>query len=140
MICAACGHEAHAENACQDCGRNNGTCWQRIRITGGDGDQMAAGQIDLATGMESKPCMNCKSFEKDNRRLQRHIVAHGLTPNERGQFTTPIARDFKGRRSLKIDPRDFGFCRNQSIVVDMLATCPNWKPVNTAAELASRIR
>lgn len=140
MICPACGHQAHAENACEDCGRSNGTCWQRIRITGGDGDQMAAGQIDLATGTEPHPCMNCKSFEKDNKRLQRHIVAHGLTPDEHGRFTTPIARDFKGRRSLKLDPRDFGWCRFEARVVDMLATCPEWKPVRTAADLASRIR
>lgn len=111
-----------------------------MRLVGGDGDQSAAGVIDLATGFEAKPCMNCRSFEKDTSRLARHLLSQGLVPDAAGYFETPIARDFKGRRSLRLHPRDHGWCRKNCQVVDMLATCEEWSPVTTRAELASRIR
>lgn len=140
MSCSACGHEDHGEAPCTACAANNGTCWQKIRVTGGDGDRAAAGVIDLAQGMEPRPCMNCKSFEMDRSRLEQHLLAQGLKPDALGMFETPIAKEFKGRRSLKLDPRNFGWCRKECSVVDMLATCPAWTPISTREDLASRIR
>ena len=138
--CAHCGHAAHGDEACSICAANNGTCWQRPRIVSGDGDRAAGGTIDLATGLEQKPCCLCKSFEKDVSRLQRHIIAKGLEVDAAGNFTTPIAKDFAGRRSLKLNIHNFGWCRRNCEVVDLMATCPAWKPVRTASELESRIK
>lgn len=138
--CPACSHAAHGSDGCGDCAILNTTCWQRIQIVGGDGDRAAAGEIDLATGMETRPCLNCKSFEADRTRLIQHIVAMGLVPDANGIFETPIAKDFKGRRSLKLDVRNFGWCKKDCCVVDMLASCPRFRPLRTAEELATRIR
>lgn len=140
MACAGCGHEDHAPNPCAACSAANTTCWQGIKITGGDGDRSASGQIELAHGLEERPCLSCRSFEKDTPRLIRHLLRHKLTPDENGIFTTPIAKDFPGRVSMRIDPRSSGFCRRDAIVVDMLATCPEYKSVRTVSEFESRIR
>lgn len=138
--CQHCGHAAHGESSCQACAGTNSTCWQRPRIVSGDGDREAGGKIDLATGLEQRPCCVCRSFEKDSSRLQRHIIAKGLIVDGDGNFETPIAKDFKGRRSLKLNLHNFGWCRRNAEVVDALATCPAWKPVRTSSELESRIK
>ena len=139
-VCPACSHSAHGDGPCAGCATENDTCWQRIQVVGGDGDTSGYGEIELASGMEAKPCLHCISFEKDATRLQQHIVAHGLKPNARGKFETPIAKDFKGRKSLQIDVRDFGWCRKNCQVVDMLASCESFRPLRTIEQLRTRIR
>jgi hypothetical protein len=125
---------------CASCGAENSACGA-IQITGGDGTTSASGKIDLASGMEPRPCLHCVSFEKDEPKLIRHLLRHcKLAPDENGVFTTPIAKDFPGRRSMQIDPKSHGWCRRDTIVVDMLATCSNWKGVRTISEFASRIK
>lgn len=139
MACTECGHNDHGTGPCPTCAASNSQCWQQIKITGGDGDTRATGQIEMATGLESKPCLMCKSFERDQPKLIRHLLRLKLTPDENGIFTTPIAKDIPGRQSLKLDPRSYGWCRKQTIVVDMLATCPDWTLTRTFDELASRV-
>ncbi len=114
--------------------------WRPIEIVGGDGQRDAAGRVELATGTEPHPCMMCRSFEKDEKRLVNHLLAAGLKPEPDGSFTTPIAQDFKGRNSLKIIPSQWGWCRKNLHPTDMLANCPDWEQVRTASEMASRIR
>lgn len=115
------------------------TGWQGIsHVVGGEG--YARGDIELVKGTEERPCMMCKSWEKDEKRLIEHLLAHGLEPRPDGKFVTPIAKDFPGRQSLTIDPRSWGFCRFESRPTDCLATCPAWQPVVKAEDLASRIR
>lgn len=139
MACTECGHDDHGTGPCSTCAASNSQCWQQIRITGGDGDRSATGQIEMAHGLEQHPCLMCRSFEKDRDKLVRHLIRLKLTPDENGIFTTPIAKDIPGRQSLKLDPRNFGWCRKQTLVVDMLATCPDWTLTRTFDELASRI-
>jgi hypothetical protein len=115
--------------------------WRPIELVGGDGQQDAAGRVELATGQEERPCLMCRSWENvDKKRLIEHILSKGLKPNERGNFETPIAKDFKGRKSLELDPNQSGYCRRDGIVTDMLATCENWKPTRTIAEFQQRMR
>ena len=76
----------------------------------------------------------------DATRLKRHIIAKGLEVDPDGNFTTPIARDYPGRRSLKLNVHNFGWCRLRCEVVDLMATCPSFELVRTASELESRIR
>lgn len=84
--------------------------------------------------------MMCRSFENtDKRKLVEHLLSKGLKPNEQGKFETPIAKDFVGRKSLAIDPKTCGYCRRDGIVVDMLATCENWRPTRTLAEFQRRM-
>lgn len=138
--CPGCGHDAHAPKPCAACALGNNTCFTGIEITGGDGDQAALGDIELATGMERNPCLLCRNFEKDKQKLIRHLMACKLEPDENGHFLTPIAKDFPGRKSLKINPNTFGFCRMDGIVVDMLGTCDSFTAVRTSGELESRIK
>ena len=85
--------------------------------------------------------MMCRSFEKDNRRLIQHLLARGLTMEADGCFITPIARAVSpDRKSIRLDPRSYGYCNKETMPVDMLASCENWSPVKTRAELLSRIR
>ena len=115
--------------------------WRPLEVVGGDGETDAAGVVELATGTESRPCAMCRSWENvDQNKLIRHIMAHGLKPNERGNFTTPIAKDFVGRKSLELDPKSSGFCRRDSIITDMLATCENWQPTISLSDFQQRMR
>lgn len=139
MNCAGCGHVAHMPDPCASCGAENNACGG-IQITGGDGTTSASGKIELASGMEPRPCLHCVAFEQDKSRLIRHLLRNKLVPDENGIFTTPIVQDFNDRTSMKIDPKTFGWCRNQTMVVDMLATCPSWRGVRTISEFASRIK
>ena len=110
------------------------TGWQPITGIEGDGDVNARGRIELATGTEKNPCFSCKSFEQDERRLIEYLQRRGLEPDKRGHFRTPIAKDFPGRKSMVIDPKSFGWCRRDSLVTDMLATCEGWKQKDKAAD------
>jgi hypothetical protein len=116
------------------------TGWKPILVEGGDGAQYAKGRVEMVTGVETRPCLNCRSWEKDDRRLIEYFLAKGLTQLSDGTFETPIAKDVPGRKSLVIDPASWGFCRRQSIATDMLASCEDFQPVRTAAELQSRIK
>jgi hypothetical protein len=141
MACADCGHGDHGTSPCQTCAlAGQGTCWQRSIITGGDGVRTAASRIDLATGKEENPCFLCRSFEKSDRRLREYFASRGLTPLPDGSYETPIAKDFKGRKSLRIHPQNYGWCRRDAIATDILATCLNFTQVRTASEMESRIK
>ena len=94
----------------------------------------------MATGQEENPCFLCRSFEKSDRRLREYFSSRGLTPLPDGSYETPIAKDFKGRKSLKIHPQNFGWCRRDAIAVDIMATCANFQQVRTASEMESRIK
>jgi hypothetical protein len=99
-----------------------------------------AGLIQPATGIEAKPCFTCRSWEKDTRKLMQHFTSHGLTPDAEGYYETPIAKEINGRKSLRIHPRDNGFCNKQCCVSHMNATCPDWTPTRFASELALKVR
>lgn len=116
------------------------TGWKPLKIVGGDGDQHAASRVEMVRGTEARPCLTCKHWERDERRLIEHLLAHGLELRDDGKFVTPIARDLPGRKSLVIDPKQSGFCRAESSVTQDLATCEKWQPVTTMSELQSRIR
>ena len=138
--CPSCPHPAHGVEPCPTCAGEGGTCWTRIKLAGGDGDRAAAGTVEMASGFEERPCVMCRSFLKDNARLIQHLLARGLKMEPDGSFVTPIAQDIPGRKSLRIDPRSFGYCNKQTMPVDMLASCEDWAPVRTREELMSRIR
>lgn len=102
----------------------------------------AKGVISTATGMEEKPCFTCARWEKDNRKLIQYFISKGLRADENGIFTTPIVQDFgDGRRSMEIDPKDWGFCRKLVMPTHMLAgaQCPEWKPVTLVQDLKGKI-
>lgn len=138
--CPECPHEQHFPNPCSACAAQNSTCVQSVQITGGDGVRTARGAIEMATGFEQRPCLICRHFEKDEQKLIRHLLRNKLTPDENGIFLTPIAKDFPGRKSMKIDPKTYGWCRLDTIVTDMLATCSSFSPARTSSELQSRIK
>ena len=145
MTCPECPHEAHFPGPCAGCATLNTTCIQGVTPTGVHYDERkntveARGQIEMATGVEERPCCLCRSFEMDRPKLIRHLLRHKLTPNEDGTFTTPIVKDFPGRKSMVIDPKTYGWCRRDTIPVDMLATCAAFRPVRTSSELESRIK
>lgn len=98
-----------------------------------------AGRIVPASGLALKPCMMCRSFEKDEQRLRQHFHARGLRPDSNGFYETPIALEIKGRKSLRMHPRDFGWCRREGSVVHMNATCELFCETTTRADLAAKL-
>lgn len=141
MSCQACGHDDHTPGPCPACAAANTTCWQQIRIVGGDGDQAAHGQIDMATGVETRPCVMCRRWDNVGpKRVAEHLMARGLEAASDGTFVTPIAKDFPGRKSLRLDPRNFGFCKRDMILTDSMSSCPAWAPTRTEAEFKQRMR
>jgi len=115
------------------------TGWRPIKNIVGD-DNAATGQVEMATGLEQRPCIVCRSWEKDTKRLIEHFLANGLKPRPDGTFVTPIAQDIPGRKSMVINPPDWGYCKRELRPTDGLATCDAWTPVRTASELQSRIK
>lgn len=109
------------------------------RIVRDPTDGQTKGIIQIAKGQQPKPCYMCRSFEQDNTKLIQHFLARGLQPDENGCFEQPIP-DIKDRKSLKIHPDDYGYCRRDCIVVGMDATCENWKLTQSRSELAGKIR
>jgi hypothetical protein len=141
MSCPACNHADHGNGPCAECtAAGTGTCWQRIRIVGGDGDQAAHGVVEMATGKEVRPCVMCRKWELVNtHRMVEHFLAHGLEAQPDGTFKTPIAKDYPGRKSLVLDPKNFGFCRADLIPVEAQATCGAWVPTKRLGELQDRL-
>lgn len=103
-------------------------------------DGKAKGLIQPATGLETKPCFTCKSWEKDNRKLIQYLVARGLKPDAEGHFETPIASDFPGRKSMRIHPRDYGYCRRNCYPSAMNASCSGWQPTLFVNDLALKVK
>lgn len=140
-LCAACGHPNHGAEPCIACNQQqSGTCWQSIRIVGGDGDQTATGLIDLATGKETQPCLMCRKWENvATARVVEYFLARGLEAQPDGKFKTPIVKDYPGRKSLVLDPKNFGFCRRDLIPTDAQATCDGWVPTKHLSEFQDRM-
>lgn len=113
---------------------------RKIIIAGGDGDTYARGNVQLAQGTETRPCCVCRSWEKDKNKIIKHFHSKKLRLMPDGCFETPIALDFPGRQSMRLNPNDFGWCRKDGMPTGDLATCENFTMVQTAAELASRIK
>jgi hypothetical protein len=87
-----------------------------------------AGQIIPATGHEDRPCFTCRSWDKDERKLRQFLAAQGMEPDAEGRYEMRLLHDFKdGRKSMKIDPRDFGYCRKLTMPTHMNATCGAWR-------------
>ena len=113
------------------------TGWQKAQLVNTAGGMK--GLITPSTGTEVQPCFTCKAWEKDNRKLIQYLLARKLGAADAGYFETPIARDFQGRTSLKIHPRDFGYCRRQCMPTHMNASCPEWKPTLFINDLQAKI-
>lgn len=101
----------------------------------------AGGRVAMVTGGEEKPCCMCTKWDHvDTNRIVRHLLSKGLKPREDGKFETPIAKDYKGRKSLVLDPVNFGYCRKDTVITESLATCPAWTPTRTVSEFQQRMR
>jgi hypothetical protein len=95
----------------------------------------------MATGTESRPCMMCAKWDRvETNRVVQHFLARGLEAMPDGKFVTPIIKDIPGRRSMVLDPRDYGFCRRDLLPTDMQATCVDWTPTKSLVELQRRLR
>jgi len=97
------------------------------------------GLITPAVGTEPRPCYLCRSWEKDKQKLIQFFVSRGFVADSEGIFETPIVRDFKGRRSIRVDPRNWGYCRRECIPTEMNATCPDWELAQHRSELMGKI-
>jgi hypothetical protein len=114
------------------------TGWQKPQlVTDAEGPK---GVIQTSSGLESKPCMLCKSFAKDTRKLVQHFEARGLVPDTDGFYETPIAKSVKGRTSMRVHPRDYGFCNRNCYVTHMNGTCEDFAVTQTREELALKIK
>jgi hypothetical protein len=115
------------------------TGWRKPIVTQTPGET-PKGVIQMKTGLENKPCFMCKSWEKDTRKLIQHFKAKGLTPDAEGYYTTPIVQDFDNRKSLRINPREYGYCRRLCMPTGDTCTCPDWQLTQTRSELALKVK
>jgi len=139
MNCTLCGHPDHGTGPCHQC-VETGTCWQAIKITGGDGEQSASGLVEMATGKEVQPCLLCRKWESvETKRVIEYFMSKGLEAQPDGRFVTPIVKDYPGRKSLTLDPRNFGFCRRELIPTDAQATCSGWIPTKHLSDFQQRM-
>ena len=102
------------------------------------------GLVEPVTGKEPNPCCMCKHFDDVNPdKLIKHVLSKGLRPRPDGKFESPIQDDFKSsgqvRANLTMDPKGAGWCRDQSLVVEGLATCEQWSPTKTLSEFQMRM-
>ena len=116
------------------------TGWKPIVVDSGDGEASAKGHIELAKAYQFKPCMGCKSWEKDERRLIQHMLARGHKPQPDGTFISPIAIDMKDKTPLRVNPKTFGFCRREGSVTDMLASCEKWEATLLIEDMRRKLR
>lgn len=108
--------------------------WQRPQIVGGQA------VLSNPTGTEEKPCMTCKSWEKDERKLIEYLVAKGMRAKPNGCYDMAvIAGDLPGRRQMEVNPKDFGYCRSLCMPTHMMATCDNWKPTLFREDMAAKL-
>lgn len=94
------------------------------------------GQVGIASGLEQKPCLTCRKWDKNPRKLMQYLRAQGLKPDADGNYTTTIVQ---GRQQIKINPNTWGFCKRDFIPTDMRASCKNWAEIRSREELATRI-
>lgn len=166
MNCTRCPHPAHGEDACTHCTLAGTTCWQKIHVTGGDGDTSAAGKLAMAHGLEIQPCMTCRHWDGvQPERVVQYLMSRKLKPQADGTFITPIAQEVRchtcegtgklaaegeptcescrgsgKRKSLVLDPRDYGWCRTDGMITDALATCENWQPTKDMLDFQRKMR
>jgi hypothetical protein len=115
------------------------TGWQKPLIVTDNGNPRA--ELVLPTGVEKKPCMTCKSWEKDEQKLIQFLLANGLQANEAGRYIVAvIAKEFPDRKQYEIDVKSFGYCRRECMPAHMNATCEKWQEIVTREDLKGRIR
>ncbi|HEV3059625.1 MAG TPA: hypothetical protein VGY48_15350 [Vicinamibacterales bacterium] len=104
-------------------------------------DLGAYGAVEMVHGLEDRPCCMCKHWDHvDVNRVIRHLLSKGLTPREDGKFDTPIAKDFPGRVSMVLDPKNFGYCKTDTIITEMTATCDKWSPTISLTDFQQRMK
>lgn len=101
----------------------------------------AAGVVQMNTATEATPCYLCKNWHKDTRKLMQHIRSKGLVPDSNGIYTMPTP-DLPDRKSIQVDPKDWGFCLKQAIATHMNAgmQCEDWSLRETREDLKGLIK
>jgi predicted Zn-ribbon and HTH transcriptional regulator len=134
--------------------------YKRVRVLGGDGDAYARGLVQPTTVTETKPCFLCRSFEKPElSKILQHMLSRGCIalPDGRVQSDRPRrcrgcgctidpmeaqkdrcptcgSGDLEGK-PLVIDPRNYGWCRKDTVPTELDATCPEWVQKRIRSEM-----
>lgn len=114
----------------------NDTGWKPFENVQSDGAGGASARVQPVTGLEQRPCILCRSWEKNDRKLRKHIASKKdieVLPD--GTFRHLADQDIKGRESHTYNVRDFGFCRLHGQPAQQLHSCSNWIPTRRIAEL-----
>lgn len=112
---------------------------KKITIVGGDGDTYAKGLVEPTTVTNARPCFACRRFELVRlERMLKHLTSTGGTILPDGQVQAPRPAEAKQGEGMKIDPRNMGWCRKDSIATDKLATCPEFQANRTHADFNRR--
>jgi len=83
----------------------------------------------------------CRKWENvETRRVVEYFIySRKLEQLPDGRFTTPIAKDYPGRKPMILDPKNYGFCRRDMIPTEAMATCEAWVPTKRLTELQDRM-
>jgi hypothetical protein len=104
----------------------------------GDGTNAAAGKVAMQKALEQRPCYLCRSWEKDERRLVRHIRSAKLTLMPDGSFESPAQKDRDGK-PMKLHVDRCGYCKRDGIVTEDEATCLQWTQVSRREDMRARL-
>jgi hypothetical protein len=112
------------------------TGWQKPQIVEGVG-----GVITPPSAVEAKPCWLCKSWEKDTRKLDEYVRAHGMKMQEDGCYVLEeYRRGIPTRQQFRLDPKKTGWCRRDMDLAMDEFTCPRWEARVTKEDLRGIIR
>lgn len=104
------------------------------------GENYARGTIQPVTGLEQQPCLMCRSWEKNDKRLRQHIASKkNIEVLPDGTFRHTADKDMPGRKSKTYNLRDFGFCRFHGMPTQQLHSCESWTPTRTVSDLLKKL-
>ena len=93
-------------------------------------DDYARGMVQPAYGKEVHPCFMCRSYEKpDLEKMIRHMMTPraGVKPEMLPDGKIRVRPAEVAREQDILDPKDFGWCRQDAIPVQHEASCKMWE-------------
>jgi len=114
--------------------------WKPITVTGGGGPDGVKGLVQQVTGIQTKPCNMCRSWEKNDRRIREVVhAAKNIVLLPDGTMKHKIDLDVPDRQTQTFNINDFGWCRYWTQLAQQLASCEMWTPTRTVSDLMRKL-
>ncbi len=114
--------------------------WKPIKVIEGGGSDGVKGLVQPVTGIQTKPCNMCRSWEKNDRRIRELVHSKkniALLPD--GTMKHKIDLDVPDRQTQTFNINDFGWCRYWGQLAQQLASCEMWTATRTVSDLMRKL-